>query len=178
MKTPLATIAVLLSVGLQLPPGGPRVEPQANAPAVAAPMWVRTKTLTVEGARLALAGAREMARSRGVGGAVAVVDAGGHLLLLERPETTFAAAAEVSLGKARSAALFQKPTRAFEQSVNEARPALLGVPALTPLIGGIPLEVDGMVVGAIGVSGASSAQEDEELALAGAAALRAGQTRP
>jgi glc operon protein GlcG len=127
--------------------------------------------LTLEGARTVLGAAQALARERGVGAAISVVDAGGHLFAFERLEGTFVAGAEVSFGKARTAALFKKPTSVFEQIVNEGRFTMVTIDGFTPLQGGIPLVVDGQVVGAIGVSGASSAKEDEELALAGAAAL-------
>jgi len=135
------------------------------------------RILTLEGARVALDAAVALARERGVGGAVAVVDTGGHLVAFERLDGTFAAGAQVSLGKARTSALFKKPTRVFEQIVNEGRTTMLAIEGFTPLQGGVPLVVGEDVVGAIGVSGASSAQEDEELALAGAAALAATETK-
>jgi glc operon protein GlcG len=79
----------------------------------------------------------------------------------------------VSIGKARTAALFKKPTRAFEDSINGGRVALAAVHEMTPLQGGVPIVHDGQVVGAIGVSGAHSQAEDEEVALAGASAVGA-----
>ena len=82
--------------------------------------------------------------------------------------------ADVSIGKARTAANFRKATRAFEDTINKGRYAMIPVAAVTdftPLQGGVPLIVNGQVVGAIGVSGASSAQQDEEIATAGAQAL-------
>src|SRR5262249_55931475 len=111
------------------------------------------------------------------GAAIAVVDAGGNLIALERLDGTFTAGANVSIGKARTAALFKQRTRVFEELVNKGRTAMTALNDFTPLIGGIPIVVDGQVAGAIGVSGAASAQQDEELALAGAAAV-AGQTQP
>lgn len=128
-------------------------------------------TLTLEGANRVLAAALGEARKRGAGGAIAVVDDGGNLIALQRIDGTFAAGAEVSIGKARTAAMFKKPTRAFEESINKGRTALVGVSAMTPLQGGVPIEHEGFVVGAIGVSGAHSQGEDEEIAIAGAAAV-------
>lgn len=127
--------------------------------------------LTLEGANKALAAALEEARNRNAGGAIAVVDDGGNLIAFQRIDGTFAAGAEVSIGKARTAALFKKPTRAFEESINKGRTALVGVTAMTPLQGGVPIEYEGVVIGAIGVSGAHSQTEDEEIAFAGAGAL-------
>jgi glc operon protein GlcG len=127
--------------------------------------------LTLEGANRAIAASMALARERGAGGAIAVVDAGGSLIALQRIDGTFAAGAEVSIGKARTAAMFKKPTKAFEDSINGGRTALAAVPQMTPLQGGIPIMHEGHVVGGIGVSGAHSQAEDEEIAMAGAAAI-------
>jgi len=128
-------------------------------------------TLTLEGARLVVHAVVSEAQRLHVGGAVAVVDAGGELLCLERIDGTFPAASGVSTGKARTSARFRKPTRDFEKTVNDGRTTMVALPDFTPLQGGVPLVVDGHVVGAVGVSGASSAQQDDELAMHGAAAL-------
>ena len=133
-------------------------------------------TLTLEGARRVVAAAVAYARSHGApGAAVAVVDAGGHTICLERLDGTFAASADVSIGKARTAANFGRPTRGMEDAINKNRPALAAVAAVTaftPLQGGIPITLGKGVIGAIGVSGAASAEQDEEIAMAGAAALQ------
>jgi uncharacterized protein GlcG (DUF336 family)/mannose-6-phosphate isomerase-like protein (cupin superfamily) len=129
------------------------------------------KVLTLDGARRAIAAAEAEARRNKAGGIIAVVDEGGNLMALERIEGTFAAGARVSIGKARTAALFKKPTRFFEELINKGRTAMTAVEDFTPLIGGVPIVIEGQIVGAIGVSGANSAQQDEELALAGAAAV-------
>lgn len=128
------------------------------------------KTLTIEGAKNVIAAAVTYARSKAGTGVIAVVDDGGNLMALERLDGTFAAGANISIGKARTAALFKKPTRFFEELINKGRTAMTTV-EFTPLIGGVPILVDGQIVGAIGVSGAASAQEDEEVAMAGAAGI-------
>jgi uncharacterized protein GlcG (DUF336 family) len=128
------------------------------------------KTLTLEGAKKAIAAAVAEASKTNATGVVAVVDDGGNLMALERLDGTFAAGANVSIGKARTAVLFKKPTKFFEDVIAKGRTAMVTVD-FTPLQGGIPILVDGQLVGGIGVSGASNAQQDEELALAGAAAL-------
>lgn len=102
------------------------------------------------------------------GGSVAIVDAGGHLLYLERMDNTFAMAAEVSYQKARTAALFKKDTKSFEDNVNGGRIALTTVGPVM-LQGGIPIMYKGELIGAIGVSGTKSADQDTEMAKAGAA---------
>jgi len=95
---------------------------------------------------------------------------------LERIDGTFAAGATISIGKARTAALFKKSTKAFEDTINGGRTAMAALPDsfFTPLQGGVPIVIDGQIVGAIGVSGAASKEQDEELAIAGAAALARG----
>ncbi|MBV8404367.1 MAG: heme-binding protein [Gammaproteobacteria bacterium] len=134
-------------------------------------------TLTLEGAKRAVAAALAYARAHDApGAAVAVVDAGGHTICLERLDGTFPASADVSIGKARTAANFGRATRGMEDSINKNRPALAAVAAVTPftpLQGGIPIMRGKEVVGAIGVSGAASAEQDEAIAVAGAEALRA-----
>jgi glc operon protein GlcG len=84
---------------------------------------------------------------------------------------TFAAGAKISIGKARTAVLFKRPTRFFEDVINKGRTAMATLNDFTPLQGGIPIVVDGQIIDAIGVSGAASAPQDEELAIAGANAL-------
>ena len=95
---------------------------------------------------------------------MAVVDDGGNLMALDRLDGTFAAASNIAIGKARTAAQFKKPTRFFEDVIAKGRTAMTALPDFTPLGGGLPLIVDGQVIGAVGVSGAASAKEDEELA--------------
>jgi glc operon protein GlcG len=134
---------------------------------------VEKKSLTLEGARQIIATAiGEARRVKAPGGVIAVVDDGGNLMALERLDGTFAAGANISIGKARTAALFKRPTRAFEDIIKAGRTAMVALSDFTPLQGGIPIMVGDDVVGGIGVSGAASAQQDEELALAGAAAAK------
>lgn len=129
------------------------------------------KSLTIDGARKAIAGAGAYAHKNNAAGVIAVVDDGGNLMALERLDGTFAAGAMISIGKARTAALFKKPTKFFEDVIGKGRTSMVALNDFTPLQGGVPIEVDGQIVGAIGVSGANSAQQDEELAKAGAAAV-------
>jgi glc operon protein GlcG len=132
------------------------------------------KALTLEGAKQVIAAAVAEARSKKApGGAIAVVDEGGNLVAVERLDNTFAAGALISIGKARTAALFRRPTKAFEDIINKGRTAMATLNDFTPLQGGVPIVIDGQVVGAVGVSGAASAQQDEEIAVAGANALAA-----
>ena len=133
---------------------------------------VQKKGLTLEGAKKVIAAAVAEAKSNNApGGAIAVVDEGGNLIAVERLDNTFAAGANISIGKARTAVLFKRPTKFFEDVINKGRTAMATLNDFTPLQGGIPIIVDGQIIGAVGVSGASSAQQDEELAIAGANAL-------
>lgn len=127
------------------------------------------RSLTLDGAKHVVAAAVvEAARLHAPGAAIAVVDAGGSVLALERLDGTFAAGAQISIGKARTAVMFKKPTRVFEDIINKGRTAMATLPDFTPLQGGVPLEVGSVIVGGIGVSGAASAAQDEEIALAAA----------
>ena len=110
------------------------------------------------------------AKKRGATVVIVVVDDGGHILLLERLDDTQVASVEVGIGKARTAAIFRRPSKEFEDQIRNGRVAALALPGATPLQGGIPIVVDGQVVGAIGVSG-NTPQEDEDIAKVGAAAL-------
>ena len=138
---------------------------------------VDKKALTLEGAKKAIAAAVADAKSKNApGGVIAVVDDGGNLMALERLDNTFAAGANISIGKARTAAMFKRPTKVFEDIVNKGRTTMVALKDFTPLQGGVPIDIDGQVIGAIGVSGAASAQQDEELAIAGANALKMMKT--
>src|SRR5205814_173047 len=133
---------------------------------------VEKKSLNLDGAKKAIAAAIDCAKKNNApGGVIAIVDEGGNLMALERLDGTFAMGATISIGKARTAVLFKKPTRFFEELINKDRTAMTAVDGFTPLIGGIPIIIGGEVVGGIGVSGAASANQDEELALAGATGL-------
>src|SRR5690349_12197653 len=128
------------------------------------------QTLTLEGAKTVAAAAALEARKGNEGASIAVVDDGGNLMYLERMAPTFPMGATISTEKARTAALFQKPTKILEDAIVAGRTPLLNAWS-APLNGGEPILVQGKVVGAIGVSGASSAARDAAIALAGAGAL-------
>jgi glc operon protein GlcG len=127
--------------------------------------------LTQEGARAVAEAAGAVARERGVAPVVAAVDAGGELLYLWRPDEAQVASVGVATDKARTAAIYRRPSKDFEDQAAGGRASALHLARAVPLQGGIPIYADGEVVGAIGVSGASSAPEDNELATIGAGAL-------
>src|SRR4051794_37353478 len=126
--------------------------------------------LTYEGARFAAEAAGAAAAERGVSPVVSAVDAGGALMYLVRPDSAQVASVEVTTDKARTAAIYRRPSKDFEEQASGGRPSALHLARAVPLQGGMPIVVDGQVVGAIGVSGASSADEDQELAVIGAEA--------
>jgi glc operon protein GlcG len=136
---------------------------------------VEKKTLTLDGAEQVIAAAKAEAKKlQAPGGVIAVVDDGGNLMALARLDGTFAAGANISIGKARTSVLFKRPTRVFEELVNSSgkgRTVMTALNDFTPLIGGIPITVDGQIVGGVGVSGAASADQDEQLAIAGSKAF-------
>lgn len=135
------------------------------------------KSLTLEGARQIITAAKTYAQKNNApGGVIAVVDDGGNLIALERLDGTFTAGANISIGKAKTAVMFKRPTKVFEDIIKNGRTSMVALPDFTPLQGGVPVMIDGQIVGGVGVSGAMSAQQDEELAIAGANALSEQKT--
>ena len=129
--------------------------------------------LTYEGARLAAEAAGAAAAERGVSPVISAVDAGGALMYLVRPDSAQVASVEVTTDKARTAAIYRRPSKDFEDQASGGRPSALHLARAVPLQGGVPIEHDGEVTGAIGVSGATDADEDRELAEIGARSLEA-----
>jgi glc operon protein GlcG len=143
----------------------------ASLTSVTRAQTIEKKSLTIDDAKKVIAAAVAYAKKNNApGGVIAVVDEGGNLMALERLDGTFAAGANISIGKARTAVLFKRPTKVFEDIIKNGRTAMVALPDayFTPLQGGVPITIDGQIVGGVGVSGASSAQQDEELAMAGA----------
>ncbi len=103
---------------------------------------------------------------------IAIVDEGGHLVELSRIDDTQYGSIDIAIGKAQTSAALKRPTKAIEDAVAGGRNAILGLKGVTPLQGGLPIVVDGKVIGAIGVSGVTS-QQDEQIAKAGVDALAA-----
>ena len=127
------------------------------------------RVLPLHIAKQIAAAAEAEANRRGSTVVIAVVDDAGHLLVLHRLDNTQVASVEVGIGKARTAAIFRRPSKVFEDQVKDGRIAALALPGATPLQGGVPITYRGSVIGAVGVSG-NTPQEDEDIAKAGAAA--------
>jgi glc operon protein GlcG len=132
---------------------------------------LQKKALSLEAARKMVAAAEAEAERNHWRGVVAVVDEGGWVILLERMDhATMTASVELAAGKARSAALFKKPTQALEEAINHGRYAAITARGFIEMQGGLPIVVDGEVIGGIGASFATP-EEDEQVAKAGLAAL-------
>lgn len=128
-----------------------------------------TRVLTLDDAQRIGAAAQAEARANGWAVTIAVCDAGGHLLWLQRMDGAPRMSADIASGKARTSALGGKPSKVYEDMINQGRVAALSMP-ITPLEGGEPILHDGHVIGAVGVSGVKSPQ-DAQTARAGVAAL-------
>ena len=131
------------------------------------------RSITLAEAKRAAAAALEPAKANGWAVVVAIVDPGGHLVYLEKLDETQVGSVPVAEAKARSAAIYKRPTKMLQDVLARGGDGLrvLRLEGAIPVEGGVPLLVDGKLVGALGISGGSSA-EDEACAVAGAAALR------
>ena len=133
---------------------------QAQAPAYG-------NEVTLDMAKKVMAAAEAEAKKNNWTVVIAIVDTHGLLVMLQRLDNTQTASVKVAIEKARTAAMFKRPSKVFEDAVAGGRLTLLGVPGATPIEGGLPLMQDGKIIGAIGVSGMSS-QQDGQVAKAGA----------
>jgi glc operon protein GlcG len=129
--------------------------------------------LSLENAKKAAAAALAEARKNNWAMAAAIVDPAGNLVYFEKMDGTQTGSVNVAMSKARSAALFKRPTKAFQDALAAGGAGLriLGLEGAVPVEGGLPLIMDGKIVGAIGVSGGSSDQ-DSQCAKPGADALK------
>ena len=129
-------------------------------------------SITLEQAKKVAEAALGPARANGWTMAIAIVDPGGHLVYLEKMDQTQVGSVAIAEDKARSAAIFKRPTKMFQERLGRGGEGLLVLRLrdAMPVEGGVPILVDGKLIGALGVSGGSSA-EDEACAAAGVAAL-------
>ena len=128
--------------------------------------------ITLEAAKKMAAAGEAEARKNGWNVAIAIVDASGGLILFHKLDDTQPGSIAVAQAKARTAALFKRPTKAMEEAVAAGKQAFLAVEGIMPMQGGLPVIVDDKVIGAVGVSGVTSAQ-DEQVAQAAIGALSA-----
>ena len=141
------------------------------APRVAAAQLRATKVLSLDAARAALDAAQAEARKQGWAVSIMVVDAAGEPVAFGRMDGAPYSSVNVSRDKARSAARFRRPTKALSDAIAEGRTGILALDGAIPVEGGVPIVVDGQVVGAVGVSGVTS-QQDAQVAQAGASAVK------
>ena len=158
MSTRVLTVAAIVGLASQLVAGADPALTQDK------------KALTLAAARKIVAASEAEATKRGLGVVIVVVDEGGAVIQLTRMDSAQVASVNVGIGKARTAAIYRRPSREFEEQIRDGRVAALALADATPLQGGVPIVVNGKVVGAVGVSG-DSPKVDEDIALAGAAAL-------
>jgi len=128
------------------------------------------KALTLAEARKAVAAGVEEAKKNNWAVVVAVVDDAGVIISVDRLDYVARPSADIAVGKARTAALFRRPSGVMEESIVKGRTALLSAGDYVFLQGGVPIVVNGETIGAVGVSGAKP-PEDEQVAKAGAAAV-------
>ena len=124
-----------------------------------------TKYITLEDAKKALAAGEAEAKKNNWNVAIAILDAGGHLIAFQRMDDTQIGSVNIAIGKARTAVNFKRTTKAMEDIVAGGRIAFVAIDGITPVQGGLPVLVDGKVIGSVGVSGVQSSQ-DEQIAQA------------
>ena len=157
----LRTVLTAVTLNLAL---GPILAPTATA------QLADRKALTLDGAKRIMAAAEAEAAKNKWTVAIAIVDEAGELVAFHKIDDTQAGSIDIAIGKARTAARMKRPTKALEDAVAGGRTVLLAVDGLMPLEGGVPITVEGRIVGAVGVSGVTS-QQDAQVAQAGIAAL-------
>ena len=127
-------------------------------------MLGNTKYITLEGAKRMMAAGEAEARKNNWNVAIAILDVGGHLILFQRLDDTQSGSVNIAIGKARTAISFKRPSKLIEEMA-ATRPGFTTVEGVTALQGGLPVMVDGKLIGAVGVSGVKSS-EDEQIAQA------------
>ncbi|MBL8998270.1 MAG: heme-binding protein [Gemmatimonadetes bacterium] len=155
-----ATIAVACAFALAL----------ALAPRDTHAQLADAKALTAEAVKTMLATAEATARANRWNVSIAITDANGDLLGFLRLDGASLGSVDISLGKARTASRYARPTKVYADRVLADTLTILSVPGVVALQGGLPIVVDGRVIGAVGVSGVTSAQ-DEQVAAAAIAAV-------
>ena len=159
-----------LGAALLLSPMGAGAQTTPAAPPPPPPYGM---SIGFEAAKKALAAAEAEAKKNNWQVAIAIVDTGGHLVAFSKLDNTQNASVAIAIGKAATANNFKRPTKALQDAIAQggANLRLLAVKDATPLEGGVPIVVDGKIIGAVGVSGVM-ANQDAEVAMAGAAAAK------
>lgn len=157
MRTPILALIILFAA--------------ICTPAEAGGQLLEARVVSLEAARQMAAAAEAEAIGNGWKVAIAIVDASGELILFQRLDGVQPVSLDIAVAKARTAARFRRPTKALEDAIAGGRTSLLALEGVLPLEGGVPIVVEGEVIGAIGVSGVTS-QQDAQVARAGLGALR------
>lgn len=157
-----STRSILLALALSLPLLATNAVAQQRPPYGTA--------INIEAAKKAAAASVAEAKKNNWNVAVAVVDNHGMLIYYEMLDDTQTSSAVIAIEKARTAAMYRRPSKEFEDAIASGRVAVLGLPGVTPIEGGVPIVIGGKMIGAVGVSGVSSAQ-DAQIARAGVEAL-------
>src|SRR5919198_416787 len=131
-----------------------------------------TKYITLEDAKKAMAAAEAEARKNNWNVAIAIVDAGGNMILFQKLDDPQLGGVKMAIEKATTAVNFKRPTKALEDMIAGGRQVFLALEGMTPLQGGLPVMAEGKVIGAVGVSGVLSSQ-DEQVAQAAVNVLQA-----
>jgi glc operon protein GlcG len=139
------------------------------APVAGAQAAERT-VLTLDGAKAIAAAAESEAIQNNWQVVIAIVDAHGELIYLQKADNVQQGSLDIAIAKARTAARMRRPTKALQDAVEGGRTVIMAMPGVLPLEGGVPVTVDGRVIGAVGVSGVTSAQ-DAQIATAGIRAV-------
>jgi uncharacterized protein GlcG (DUF336 family) len=167
MSKKLSLLLVLVALSWAGPAGA-----QAPPPTSAPPPLPYGAPIGLDDAKKAAAAAVDEVKKIGAApNAIAIVDHGGFLIYFERMDNTQLGSVEIAVDKARSAALFRRPSKVFEDALAGGRTAILALRGATPLEGGLPLVSGGKIVGAIGASG-GTAQQDGQVAKAGADTIK------
>ncbi len=142
---------------------------QASSPAPPPPAY--GAPITLEQARAAISAGEAESKKNGWNHVFAVVDGGGNLIAFEKADLAGNSSIEIAQAKAKTAATFRVPTKAYQDRLSSGETFILGLPGVVPAAGGVPIVVGGKVIGAIGVSGATPLQ-DHQAAEAGVAAVK------
>jgi len=164
----LSLVTVVLGAALLF---GTLLHAQQQAPSPPPPPPAYGAPITLDQARAAIAAGETESKKNGWNHVFAVVDGGGNPIAFEKADLAGNSSIEIAQAKAKTAATFRVPTKAYQDRVSSGETFILGLPGVVPAAGGVPIVVGGKVIGAIGVSGATPLQ-DHQAAEAGVAAVK------
>src|SRR5215831_19705901 len=161
---------IIIATGVALMYGtAAHAQQQQSSPPPPAPAY--GTPISLEQAKAAIAAAAAESKNNGWNHVFAVVDGGGNLIAFEKSDLAGNASINIAEAKAKSSATFRVPTKAYQDRLAAGETFILGLPGMVPAVGGVPIVVNGKIIGAIGVSGATPLQ-DHQSGVAGAAAVK------